>query len=221
MRNFPLPFVLFSLLLLAACAQRPPVTGQSLSAGAAADGLQPRSSGLDEVAAAFAFDLSGASVYVAPVQVDYRKRFSAPGSLRARDYELDAKDRQKLDALMAQTFSEKFLAPRNSHLAENPANADYRLQLSLENFSLAAPLEPTAWLWRVYTEQSAYGVLSGTLYDRNGNVVMRFRDRRDIGDQYGALSGPGRFERFTSVTFWADMKVDMRRAFASLDKSLR
>ncbi|MFC6633251.1 hypothetical protein [Microbulbifer taiwanensis] len=224
MRNFSLPFVLVSLFL-AACAQQPSPQGNALSAAAGADtsaaGLQPRKSGLDQVSAVFAFDLSGASVYVAPVQIDYTKRFSAPATLRARDYELDQKDRQKLDEVMAQTFSEKFLAPRGSQLAASPANADYTMKLSLENFSLAAPLEPSGWLWRVYTEQSAYGVLVGTLYDRNGNAVMRFRDRRDFGDTFGTLSGPGRFERFTSVTFWADMRVDLRRAFSSLDRSLR
>lgn len=184
-------------------------------------GLQPRASGLDSVAAAFAFDLSGAGVYVAPVDIDYTKRFSGPGQpLRARDYELDAKDRARLQELMAQTFSEKFLAPRNSHLVADPQGVDYTLQLRLENFSLAAPLEPTAWQWRVYTGQSAYGVLVGELYNREGKLVMRFRDRRDIGDRFGG-PGPGRLERFTSVTFWADMKVDLRRAFSSLDKSLR
>lgn len=221
MRKFSLPLVLFSLLLVAACAQQPSVTGQPVGAGATADGLQPRASGLDEVSAVFAFDLSGASVYMAPVQIDYVKRFPGPGVARARDYELDRKDRQRLDELMAQTFSEKFLVPRGSHLASDPARADYTLQLSLEKFSVAAPLDPTAtWVWRVYTEQSAYGVLAGTLYDRDGNAVMRFRDRRDIGDDFGGFPS-GNVEVFNSVTFWSDMKVDMRRAFASLDKSLR
>lgn len=209
-------FFLFSLSLFSACTQQ----AAAPTAAEIADGLQPRDSGLDSVAAAFAFDLSGSGVYVAPVEIDYTKRFAGPGQpLRARDYELDAKDRARLQELMAEIFSEKFLAPRNSQVVADPEEADYTLQLRLERFSLAAPLEPSAWLWRVYTEQSAYGVLVGELYNDEGKVVMRFRDRRDIGEKFGGL-GPGRLERFTSVTFWNDMKLDLRRAFSSLDKTL-
>lgn len=216
-----LPLIICALTLLGACSQQSAApTGPESAAGS--DGLVPRASGLDAVSAAFAFDLSGASVYVAPVEIDYTKRFgTGPGHLRTRDYELDAKDRARLRNVMAEAFASRFLTPRNSHLAADRSQADYVLQLGLDNFSLAAPLEPTAWLWRVYTDQSAYGVLTGTLYDRNGNAVMRFRDRRDIGDNFGGPIGGARFERFTSVTFWSDMRVDSRRAFASLDKSLR
>ncbi|MCX2801111.1 hypothetical protein [Microbulbifer thermotolerans] len=218
MRRIFQPLVFISLLFIGACAQQSALEERAQNADA--DGLLPRESGLDEVAAVFALDLSGAAVYVEPVEIEYTKRFkTGPGTARARDYELDESDRQKLNALLAQTFSEKFLAPRGSRLVDDPAEADYRLQLRLENFSLAAPLDPTAtWVWRVYTDQSAYGVLVGSLYDSDGNPVMRFRDRRDIGDNF--VAGPGRFERFNSVTFWGDMRIDMRRAFASLDKSL-
>ncbi|MBB3062051.1 hypothetical protein [Microbulbifer rhizosphaerae] len=212
---FPL-FFLFSVLLFSACTQQAAPTEAET-----ADGLQPRTSGLDSVAAAFAFDLSGSAVYVVPVEIDYTKRVAGPGQpLRARDYELDARDRARLQELMAEIFSEKFLSPRNSQLVADPQVADYTLQLRLERFSLAAPLEPSAWLWRVYAEQSAYGVLVGELYNDEGKLMLRFRDRRDIGEKFGGL-GPGRLERFTSVTFWNDMKVDLRRAFSSLDKTLR
>lgn len=214
-------FVVF-LLFLGACSQQATTPSTSAGAGTVADGLQPRASGLDDVAAVFAFDLNSASVYVAPVEIDYRKRFDrASDQLRARDFELEAKDHEKLNGLMAETFAERFLAPRNSGLAQQRQNADYVLQLRLENFSLSAPLQPSAFTWRVYTEQSAYGVLTGTLYDRDGNAVMRFSDRRDIGDNFGRGVGGSNLERFTSVTFWSDMKIDMRRAFGSLDKSLR
>lgn len=205
------------LLLFSGCAQQ---AATSPAGAVSTGGLQPRASGLDEVAAVFAFDLSGASVYVAPVEIDYRKRFDrASDRLRARDYELDAKDRERLNGLMAQTFAERFLAPRNSRLAPQRQHADYVLKLRLENLSLAAPLEQPAYAWRVFTERSAYAVLAGTLYDRDGNAVMRFRDRREIGENFGV--GGSDLQRFTSVTFWSDMKVDMRRAFGSLDKSLR
>lgn len=209
-----------SLLLFSGCAQRGATPPAPATGAESTDGLQPRASGLDEVAAVFAFDLSGASVYVAPVEIDYRKRFDrASDRLRARDYELDAKDRERLNGLMAQTFAGRFLAPRNSRLAPQRQNADYVLKLRLENLSLAAPLEQPAYAWRVFTERSAYAVLAGTLYDRDGNAVMRFRDRREIGENFGI--GGSDLQRFTSVTFWSDMKVDMRRAFGSLDKSLR
>ncbi|MGL6160829.1 hypothetical protein [Microbulbifer sp.] len=216
MRVVFLLLFLFSVSLFSACTQQAAAPTEAETA----DGLQPRASGLDSVAAAFAFDLSGSGVYVAPVEIDYIKRFPGPGQpLRARDYELDAKDRARLQELMGETFSEKFLAPRNSQLVADPQGADYTLRLRLEHFSLAAPLEPSAWLWRVYSEQSAYGILVGELYNDEGKLVMRFRDRRDIGEKFGG-PGPGRLGRFTSVTFWNDMKVDMRRAFSSLDKTL-
>ncbi|MCK7596371.1 hypothetical protein M0G74_03690 [Microbulbifer sp. CAU 1566] len=206
-----------SLALLGGCVQQATVTPQDTE-----DGLLPRQTGLDSVSAAYAFDLSGAKVYLEPVNVAYSRRFPGAGSpLRAKDYELDQKDIARLQDLMGQTLTERFLAPRQSVLVSDKAQADYVLQLDLSSFSLGAPLDPQPWLWRVYTDQSAYGVLSGELQDSNGNAVMRFSDRRDIGENFGSLGPNGRFERFTSVTFWTDMKTDMRRAFASLDKSLQ
>ena len=206
-----------SFTLLAGCAQQPVQSPEDQ-----ADGLLPRKTGLDSVSAAYAFDLSGAKVYLEPVGVEYTKRFPGAGSsLRAEDYEFRDKDLVKLQEVMGETLSERFLAPRQSQLVTDKAEADYVMQLDLSRFALGAPLEPQPWLWRVYTDQSAYGTLSGELKDSNGNAVMRFSDRRDIGENFGNLGPGGRFERFTSVTFWRDMKVDMRRAFASLDESLR
>ncbi|WP_444928730.1 hypothetical protein ACJJIF_12725 [Microbulbifer sp. SSSA002] len=221
-RIFILP-LLGMALLVGACAHQSGEGGEPEPAAQTDSlGLLPRSSTLDEVAAAFAFDISGASVFIAPVKVDYTKRFSsvARSRYREKDYELDEKDMQQMNALLAKTFTEKFLAPRNSTVTENPQQADYTLSLSLEKFSVAAPLDPSPWTWRIYTEQSAYGVLVGTLYDRKGNAVMHFRDRRDIGENLAAYGPAGRLERFTSVTFWADMRIDMRRAFASLNRTL-
>lgn len=219
--NKLLGLLVLPLALLAGCAQQSAAPTPATEI-ASEDGLVPRKTGLDSVSAAYAFDMSGAKVYLEPVGIAYTKRFGRPGSpLRAKDYELDEKDLVKLQELMGQTLTERFLAPRNSQLVATKAEADYVMKLDLSRFALGAPLESTPWLWRVYTDQSAYGVLSGELRDRDGNAVMRFSDRRDIGENFGNLGPNGRFERFTSVTFWTDMKVDMRRAFASLDKSLR
>ncbi|MCH9690846.1 MAG: hypothetical protein K0U59_02095 [Gammaproteobacteria bacterium] len=204
------------LALFAGCAQQ-----RSFDETAAKDGLEVRKTGLDSVAAAYAFDMSGAKVYLEPLIIEYSKQYPRDRPLTAKDYELDQKDVNRLQELMAATFNQKFLTPRNSSLIAEQQQADYTLQLKLEKFSLAAPLTPSPWLWRVYTDQSAYGVLSGELRDRNGNLVMRFRDRRDIGENFGSFGFNGDFERFTSVTFWADMRTDLRRAFTSLDKALR
>ena len=212
-----LSLLLIAATLLAGCAQQ-----LAQSPEDEADGLLPRKTGLDSVSAAFAFDLSGAKVYLEPVGVEYTKRFPSAGSpLRAEDYEFRDKDIVKLQEVMGETLSERFLAPRQSQLVADKADADYVMQLDLSRFALGAPLDPQPWLWRVYTDQSAYGTLSGELKDSNGNPVMRFSDRRDIGENFGSLGPGGRFERFTSVTFWRDMKIDLRRAFASLDESLR
>lgn len=221
MHKFLLPLFICALVLLGACSQQPAAPATATPAASESDGLLPRKSGLDQVSAVFAFDLSGATVYVAPVEIDYTKRFSsAISTLRSRDYELDGKDRARLNDVMAEAFTSRFLAPRNSRLVADRSQADYVLELGLDKFSLAAPLDPLDRAWWVYVDQSAYGVLTGTLYDRDGNVVMRFRDRRDIGENFGGIGG-ARFERFNNVTFWTDMQVDMRRAFASLDRSLR
>ncbi|WP_444924028.1 hypothetical protein ACJJH9_01310 [Microbulbifer sp. DLAB2-AF] len=211
---FSIP-LLAILLLITACSQQSTLQDRS-------DGLEARPSQLDEVAAAFALDLSGAKVYIAPVQIDYTKRFSSlpRRQYREKDYELDQRDLQRLNTLLAQSFSNKLLKPRNAQQVLEQAEADYTLSLSLQDFSLAAPLDPSPWTWRVYTEQSAYAQLVGTLYDRNGSAVMHFRDRRDIGENLGSSGPGGRLERFTSVTFWSDMRVDIRRAFASLNRSL-
>lgn len=209
--------LLLSLALLAGCTQQSTANPKD-----AEDGLLPRQTGLDSVSAAYAFDLSGAKVYLEPVSVTYSKRYPNPGSpLRAQDYELGEKDLARLQELMGETLSERFLTPRQSQLVADKAEADYVLRMDLSRFALGAPLDPQPWLWRVYTEQSAYGVLSGELQDGDGNAVMRFSDRRDIGDNFSGLGLAGRMDRFTSVTFWHDMRVDLRRAFASLDESLR
>ncbi|QIL91243.1 hypothetical protein GNX18_16730 [Microbulbifer sp. SH-1] len=209
--------LLLSFVLLAGCAQQSAISPED-----AKDGLLPRQTGLDSVSAAYAFDLSGAKVYLEPVGVAYNKRHTNPGSpLRAEDYELSEKDLARLQELMGETLSERFLAPRQSQLVADKSEADYVLQLDLSRFALGAPLDPQPWLWRVYTDKSAYGVLSGELQDNSGNAVMRFSDRRDIGDNFAGLGLAGRMDRFTSVTFWHDMKVDLRRAFGSLDESLR
>ncbi|WP_231758408.1 hypothetical protein [Microbulbifer elongatus] len=212
-----LPLLLLATTFIAGCAQQLVATPEDQ-----ADGLIPRETGLDSVSAAYAFDMSGAKVYLEPVGVEYSKRFpTASSPLRAKDYEFRDKDLVKLQEVMGETLSERFLAPRQSQLVTDKAEADYVMQLDLSRFALGAPLDPQPWLWRVYTDQSAYGTLSGELTDLEGNPVMRFSDRRDIGENFGSLGPGGRFERFTSVTFWRDMKIDLRRAFASLDDSLQ
>ncbi|SDJ99583.1 hypothetical protein [Microbulbifer yueqingensis] len=216
--------VLGASVLTVACAQplpsRPHLDGPETAV--AREGLQSRSANLDQVAAAFAFDLSNASVYVAPIQVQYRERSrDVRERLHARDFEFDARERERLQRLMEGAFAERFLQPRNSRLATSPAEADYRLQLRLEDFALSAPLEPPTWTQRTLTEQSAYGVLAGELYDRDGKLVMQFRDRRDIGENPGSLTAGGQLQQFSGPVFWGDMRADMRRAFSSLDRALR
>ena len=229
--------LLVTMALLSGCQQGAPTmtdtggamarinTGDATSLARAAQsrasGLQPRPSGLDSVEAVFAFDVSGAAVFVQPLQIDYRAPSNTgPRPLGEREARLDSSEQARLHELMAQTFAERFLAPRGSSLAVDPGKADYRLQLQLDNFALAGPLQPPTAQRRIFADQSAYGVLIGTLYDRNGNVVMRFRDRREIGERGGNI-GPGSLHIFSGATFWSDMRIDMRRAFSALDRSLR
>ena len=216
-----LKLILISPLLAAlfsGCVQNPAVDPTA----ADEDGLVPQASGLDSVSAAFAFDLSGARVYLEPLGIEYNRRFSDIGSpFRAEDYELKEKDVAKLQELMGRTLGERFLAPRNSELVTDPADADYTMQLDLRRFSIGAPLDSsTSMMLRVYTDRSAWGTLTGELRDSQGNPVMRFSDRRDVGDNFGAF-GPTRFDQFNRVTFWHDMRIDLNRAFSSLDKSLQ
>ncbi|SEA09388.1 hypothetical protein [Microbulbifer marinus] len=232
MRNVFLPLVLASPLFLAACGQQPAVSGDALSASGAgahaairseagARGLLPRRSGLDAVAAAPALNLSGASVYLAPLEIDYRSQdASSLQPIGFRNRTLDASERARLQQTMAQAFAENFLGPRGGRLAAGSGAADYTLRLRLTNFYLPAPLEQTTRLRQVFSESVAYGTLSGTLYDRSGNVVLQFRDRREFGDTF-AGSGGERLQRFSPPAFWADMRMDLRRAFSSLDRSLR
>ena len=123
-QNNLLGLLILPLALLAGCAQQS-VEQRPAAATASDDGLVPRQTGLDSVSAAYAFDMSGAKVYLEPVGVAYTKRFGRPGSpLRAKDYELADKDLEKLQDLMGQTLTERFLAPRNSQLVASTAEAD-------------------------------------------------------------------------------------------------
>ncbi|WP_323846667.1 hypothetical protein [Microbulbifer magnicolonia] len=216
--------------LLCGCAGPGTATGgNQYTAGvrpdAAADivpsGLRPRASDLDQVEAAAALGLSGASVYVAPLEIHYRSQVSDSAQpLGWRNRELDAGERARLQETMAQAFGERFLAPRGGRLAPDARAADYTLRLQLEDFYLPAPLEQTTRLRQVFTESVAYGTLVGTLYDRAGKVVLQFRDRREFGDTFPS-SGTERLQRFSPPAFWGYMRADLRRLFESLNRSVR
>ncbi|WP_141398490.1 MULTISPECIES: hypothetical protein [Microbulbifer] len=223
-----------TVALLSGCATEPTSRSATASAPSAhltmigdagprgrSDGLQPRSSSLDQVSAVFALDLSGARVYVAPLEIDYRRqRPSSMQPLGLRNRELSSGDRARLQEVMEQAFAERFLGRRGGRLTPDSRTADYTLRLRLDNFYLPAPLEQTTRLRQVFSESVAYGTLAGTLYDRQGNAVLQFRDRREFG---GTLAGAGgeRLQRFSPPAFWADMRMDIRRIFDSLDQSLR
>ncbi|WP_193162109.1 hypothetical protein [Microbulbifer hainanensis] len=182
--------------------------------------LQPRAGGLDQVNAVSPLDLSGATVYVAPLEIDYRSSASqGKQPLGFSNRTLDADARARLQETMAQAFAERFLSARGGRLVSDARAADYTLHLRLEKFYLPAPLEQTTHLREVFSESSAYGTLSGTLSDARGSVVLQFRDRREFGEDFPSL-GPGRLQRFSPPSFWADMRMDLRRAFGSLHKSV-
>ncbi|WP_237067551.1 hypothetical protein [Microbulbifer guangxiensis] len=186
-----------------------------------AGGLQPRSSRLDQVNAVFALDLSGARVHVAPLEIRYRRQ--SAGSVQPlgwRNRELDASDRQRLQGLAEEAFAQRFLGRRGGRLTPDARTADYTLRLALDDFLLPAPLEQTTRLRQVFTESVAYGTLSGSLYDRQGNLVLEFRDRREFGENFAGPGGTS-LQRFSPPAFWADMRMDMRSIFTSLDRSLR
>lgn len=232
--TFSLPFgaAVLILALLGGCASapadRPDVAAASSAhftmigdGGGRTGGLQPRSSRLDQVSAVFALDLSGAKVHVAPLEIRYRRQ--SPGSIQPlgwRNRELDASDRARLQGIMEEAFAERFLGRRGGRLTPDARTADYTLRLALDDFLLPAPLEQTTRLRQVFTESVAYGTLSGTLYDSRGNVVLEFRDRREFGENFAGPGGSS-LQRFSPPAFWADMRMDMRSIFESLDRSLR
>ncbi|WP_345550610.1 hypothetical protein [Microbulbifer aestuariivivens] len=190
-------------------------------------GLQSRSSSLDNVSAVFALDLSGASVYVAPLEIRYRPR--PPGALQnsvigldARKRELDSADRARLQEVMEQAFAGQFLGPRGARLTSQRRGANYTLRLRLDDFYLPAPLQPTSGLQQVFSEGVASGTLAGTLYDREGNPVLQFSERRQFGDHLAGFAGPGgaSLQRFSPPAFWAGMRMDLRHIFAGLNRSL-
>ena len=188
--------------------------------GGRAAALQPRAGGLDQVSAMSPLDLGGATVYVAPLEIDYRSTASqGKQPLGFSNRTLDAGARARLQETMAQAFAERFLSARGGRLVSDAGGADYTLHLRLEKFYLPAPLEQTTRLREVFSESSAYGTLSGTLSDARGGVVLQFRDRREFGEDFPSL-GPGRLQRFSPPSFWADMRMDLRRAFGSLHQSV-
>jgi len=184
-------------------------------------GLAQRASGLDRVAAASGLNLGGAAVYVAPVEISYRSP-AAEGTqpLGFRNRTLDTDARTRLQEAVTQAFAERVLAPRGARLAAGAGAADYTLHVRLDDFFLPAPLEQTTRLREVFSQNSAYGTLSGTLSEGSGRVVLQFSDRREFGESFSNL-GSDRLQLFSPPAFWADMRMDMRRAFGSLDKSLQ
>ncbi|GMG87895.1 hypothetical protein [Biformimicrobium ophioploci] len=200
--------------LLASCAQAPQAPSE-------AHLNSVRASGLDHVATVFAFDLAGASVFVAEPELEYRRRSSSDFPRHSpEDFELDDRNRARLRDVMETAFAESFLAPRRSTVAASVDEADYRMQFGFEDFGIAAPLDLEP-MTRYYAQYSASGKLYGRLYDREGNLVMEFNDRRDIGDNWGRGMNGGNLDRFTRITFWSDMRNDMRKAFKSLDRALQ
>ncbi|MEW5248379.1 hypothetical protein [Microbulbifer discodermiae] len=227
----PVPLLTAVLVLLGGCQQSGTTTTPSQltstaetggSASSGASGLVPRAggAGLNSVEAAFALDVSGASVYVEPLVIDYRRSAqTGPRRLGEGDLQLGPSDRARLQSLTAGAFNERFLGPRGGRLATDPGGADYRLRLRLENFALSGPLQLTTGLQRTFARSSAQGTLTGGLYNREGQLVMRFRSRNLYRERAGGL-GSARFERFSSASFWAETRASMRRTFSSLGASL-
>ncbi|WP_346837725.1 hypothetical protein [Microbulbifer sp. SAOS-129_SWC] len=198
-----------------------PATTAQPRAPASASGLVARGGGLDQVAVATGLNLNGAAVYVAPIAISYRSPAAAGTQpLGFRNRTLDADALARLNDTVAQAFAERFLAPRGARLVSSADAADYTLHLRLDDFFLPAPLQQTTRLREVFSEHTAYGTLSGSLSDSRGRVALQFRDRREFGESFANLSSD-RLKLFSPPAFWADMRTDLRRAFSSLDRSLR
>lgn len=103
--------------------------------------------------------------------------------------------------------------PRGWRLATDPAKADAQLVLEFTDFWLSAPLHESIQVSKTFTEESARFTLKGTLAlkektKQQSQALLSFSDKRRLHPLGVPL---GRVERFTSLTFWRDVSLDLGR----------
>jgi len=153
------------------------------------------------------------TVVVAPLHIEYpKKRRDLRPYYRNSDFQLSPRDIELLQKTIADTFTASWFKKRHWQLVTDPASADIRLNIDLKDFWLVAPLRENIAVYRTFAEESARFTLSGHVERvSDGQRLIEFSDKRKVR-QLGTQ--PGRFERFTTITFWRDMRLELG-SFAS------
>jgi len=158
-------------------------------------------------------------VAIAPLHIDYpKKRRDLPPYYRDSDFQLTPRDIELLQKTITETFTTSWFAKRHWQLVTDPAAADIRLVVELKDFWLVAPLKENILVHQTFTEESVRFTLAGRIERASdGQHLIEFSDKRKVR-QLG--TPPGRFERFTVVTFWRDIRIELASFASQLNRLL-
>jgi len=157
------------------------------------------------------------------VTVSYAKQNrNPPPYYKESDFQLAPKDLEQLKKTASAAFAKELFEPRGWRLATDPAKADAQLVLEFTDFWLPAPLRESIQVSKTFTEESARFTLKGTLALKDKTAqqeqtVLGFSDKRRL-HQLGVP--PNRVERFTMITFWRDVNLDLGRVASLIQRQL-
>jgi len=167
-----------------------------------------------------AFDDSKAlKIAIAPLHIEYPKqRRNSQPYYRDSDFQLTPRDIDLLQKTIVETFTASWFEKRHWQLVNDSAAADAWLIVDIKDFWLAAPLNESIQVHKTFTEESARFTLTGRIErSGDGQHLIEFSDKRKVRP----LGTPvGRMERFTAVTFWRDIRLELNTFASQLDRLL-
>jgi hypothetical protein len=164
-----------------------------------------------------AFDTAALKIAIVPVHVEYSKQKHDPQPYyRETDFQLNERDVALLQQTVAEAFTKAWFEKRHWQLVTDPATADIRLVIEFKELWLAAPLNESIHVAKTYTEESARFTLAGRIERTSDQQhLTEFSDKRRLR-QLGMQ--PNRFERFSAVTFWRDMRRELDTVAGQLNR---
>lgn len=209
------------LIPAAADNTTPPASSQVSNRAATNAGLTAVKSQLDTVRVlpAALDDGRPLKIAVMPLLIEYpKRRRDLPPYYRESDFQLSPRDVELLHKTLSEAFADTWFKQQKWLLVTDAATADLKLVVEFKEFWLAAPLKEDITVSRTFTEESARFTMLGRIERASDKQhIVEFSDKRKLRQ----LGGPrGRMDRFTVVTFWRDMRLDLDNIARQLQRSV-